>query len=80
MGDEDELALLEFARKDSEWLRDNYQSVIKEHDNQFIAVKGLKLVAFSATFEGLLNELGRKGIRPSLARIKFISSTPRIFF
>lgn len=80
MEDDEGLALLQSANKDSRWFSDNYKTILKEHDNQFVAVKNCQLVAFAPNFEGLIHDLEKKKINPALARIKYISSTPRIFF
>ncbi len=48
--DEMDLELLKAAKADSHWLAQNYGSILKEHDNEFVAVKNCALVAHSPDF------------------------------
>lgn len=68
-----ELSLLMKTKNDLAWLRENYDQVLKEHNNEYVAIKERNIVASNRRMDDLLNELKNKGIDPSTTLVQYIN-------
>jgi len=66
---------MERFEKDMQWIYNNYETLKRQHPNEFVAVFDQQLVAHSADIEGLI-----KALRPQYGdrdlAIKFIYAEP----
>lgn len=70
-----EAELLKTANEDLEWLANHYDSLLKEHDNQFLAIHEGKVLASSPRLSALLDELKIQTIDSTTVLIKFVTSS-----
>ncbi|PIT84374.1 hypothetical protein COU37_03845 [Candidatus Micrarchaeota archaeon CG10_big_fil_rev_8_21_14_0_10_45_29] len=68
-----EIALLREMKKDAFWLDAHLYSLLKEHNDEFIAVKNEQLVAYGSDLDVVLSELKKIGLDTSKVLIRFIS-------
>lgn len=70
-----ELFLLNRLDEDIKWFKANQERLEEEYSDEFIAVKGKKVVANNKELDSLLNTLRELGLDPSDAFIRFVSIT-----
>jgi len=68
---------IERIESDIEWTARNFESISREHEGKYIAVKDGQIIAESEDFEELLNVLRERGIDPRSIHIDSIA--PRSF-
>jgi len=68
----EEMAMLQTAGKDNEWLTSNFEKLQKEHPNKFIAVFDEHIIAEGCESEKVINEVKKKGKDPATVLIEFI--------
>jgi len=67
-----DLMLIEKMEKSSNWLSENYESVYKEHTNEFVAIEENKIIAHDSRLDRLIEEIAKKGKKASEILIEFI--------
>lgn len=67
------LKLLNLAERDTQWFDKNYESLIDDYPDQFIAINEEKIVDADADFQKLLKKLESKRVDPVNVVIRFIS-------
>ena len=70
----EELALLKKVNKDADWLSAKFTELIRQYNNQFVAVKDQKIAAASKSHEELLKILEAQAINPQLTLIKYLTN------
>jgi hypothetical protein len=61
-----------------EWFRENYESIKKEYDNQWVVIQNKKVVAKASTYEGIARAL--KQADKKCAIVEFIDSNRLAMF
>jgi ABC-type phosphate/phosphonate transport system ATPase subunit len=74
-----EVQILKAMESDTEWINKHQDELTKKYSERFIAVKNGKVMAADKDFENLLKELGKKGISPAEAMIRFIFKKGYLF-
>lgn len=67
-----EMQLLKSFDDDTAWIEQNMEKLREKHLNEFIAVKGKKIVAFDKDFEVVLKKLKKHGIPSPNTIIRFV--------
>ncbi|MDE2765811.1 MAG: DUF5678 domain-containing protein, partial [Chloroflexota bacterium] len=73
---EETKALLAQANRDADYFDSIYEQVLEEHPDEFVAVYHGKVVAAHKTYEGVVAEIKRQGIRVDLAIIRDFETNP----
>ena len=68
----EEMAMLQTAEKDNEWLTRNFKEIQEDHPNRFIAVSGGHIIAEGSDSEDVISEVKKKGKDPATILIEFI--------
>jgi hypothetical protein len=68
----EEMAMLKTAERDNEWLQSNFEKVQMEHPNKFVAVSQGRVIVDGETAEGVVKEVERKGVNPTMTLVEFI--------
>ena len=74
---EDATALWAHAERERAFWTAHYPELLRAHPEQFVAVVDDRVVAADSDFQALLAALGRDGITPTQAWVRFITNDPR---
>lgn len=74
----EEITLLRQMRRDSNWMTEHHEELVKRFDGQFIAVKHEQVVAASRSHTELMNRLKQLGFDPALVLVTLLTSKARI--
>jgi len=66
------------VQKDAEYLKKSYDSLKKNYENQYIAIKDGKVVAHNKSIDIILKLLKNKKINPSNVLIEFLHPTDMV--
>jgi len=67
-----EMAMLQTAEKDNDWLTRNFKKIQQEHPNKFIAISEGHIIAEGGDSEDVINEVEKKGRDSATVLIEFI--------
>jgi hypothetical protein len=70
--------LFAMSRKNAEWLKDNYETLKKKYDNQWIVIQDRKVVKSASSFDEILNTVRKHN--PSRILVEYIQSEPVAMF
>ena len=73
------LQLFDELDADVAWLKANLDMLKKEHDGEFVAIKGRQIVGSDVDVERLIQKLKAKGVDAGDTLIQYISSIPVIY-
>ena len=66
------------VQKDAEFLKKSYDSLKKNYENQYVAIKDGKVVAHNKNIDIILKLLKYKKINPSTVLIEFLHPTDMV--
>jgi len=67
-----EMAMLQTAEKDNEWLTRNFKKIQQEYPNKFIAISEKHIIAEGGDSEDVINEVKKKGKDSATVLIELI--------
>lgn len=71
--------LFQISRKNTEWLKENYESLKRKYDNRWIMIKNEKVIKSASTFDEIMNTIRKHD--PNKILVEYIQSKPvAIFF
>lgn len=68
----EEMAMLEAAEKDNEYLHRNFEKMQEEYPNKFVAISERHVIAEGSDSEDVIKEVEKKGKDPAMVLIEFI--------
>jgi Family of unknown function (DUF5678) len=70
--DEEHDEQLNVLDNDVRWLHNNYDNLLKEHNDEFVAIKKENVIGYDKDLEKLKEKLKEAGIKPSEVLVDFM--------
>lgn len=70
--------LFKLSRENLEWFKENYKSLKKDCNNQWVVIQNKKVVAKGSTYENILNTLKKADKKTAI--VEFIDSKQLAMF
>ncbi|HLD19104.1 MAG TPA: DUF5678 domain-containing protein [Candidatus Nanoarchaeia archaeon] len=70
--------LMDEFSEDIQWFTKNYPEILKEHNNQYVAIKNKKIVAANSDFQKVMSELEAMKIDSANTFVRFVSKVKMI--
>lgn len=70
--------MFEISRSNTEWLKDNYESLKREYDKRWVMIQDRKVVESASTFDKIMQAVNRYD--PNKILVEYIQSEPVAMF
>jgi uncharacterized protein YjgD (DUF1641 family) len=70
--------LFEISRKNTEWLRDNYEKLKEKYDKLWVIIQDGKVVKSASTFDEILKDVKKRD--PNKILVEYVQSEPVAMF
>jgi hypothetical protein len=70
--------LFKISRRNSEWLKENYESLKREYDNCWVVIQDRKVVKSASTFDEIMKAVRKHD--PNRILVEYIQSEPVAMF
>jgi hypothetical protein len=60
------------SKENLEWFRDNYKSIRRKYDNQWVAVREREVVASSSSYDQVIGSLKKEDMKSAI--VEFVDS------
>ena len=74
----DKSELFEISRRNTQWLKENYDKLKREYDNRWVMIKDNKVVKSTSTFDEIMRAI--RGHNPNKILVEYIQSEPIAMF
>jgi len=74
----DKSELFEISRRNTQWLKENYDSLKREYDKRWIVIQNRKVVTSTSTFDEIMQVIRKHD--PNKILVEYIQSEPIAMF
>jgi len=64
--------MFEISRRNTEWLKENYERLKREYDNRWVLIQDRKVVETASTFDEIMKTVARRD--PNKILVEYIQS------
>jgi len=70
--------LFKISRRNSEWLKENYENLKREYDNRWVVIQDRKVVESASTFDEIMKAIRKYD--PNRILVEYLQSEPVAMF